>query len=203
MSIWRCCLRQGPKKRRGGGGGGGENDLENKYRITKLAMDREVVETWTKKKKKKQAKNKDGIGWVEPLSPQRRGWWAWAACPEAWWVIQIPYALWHMLLEGLGGWLGVGEVGWGEKRRSVRGGGETRGGGRGRAFFFFSYHSVNGGKGCWRVLLHTPYRRTQPPPPGDREREHRKETEGEKEDTTTGDKTQGNTGVRYWRETCV
>lgn len=34
-----------------------------------------------------------------------------------------------------GGWVGVGEVGWGEKRRSVRGGGEARGG-RGRAFFF-------------------------------------------------------------------
>lgn len=54
-------------------GGGGDNDLENKYRISKLDMDREVVETW-EKKKKKQAKNKDGIGWVEPLSPQRRGW---------------------------------------------------------------------------------------------------------------------------------
>lgn len=42
--------------------------------------------------------------------------------------------------------MGVGEVGWGEKRRSVRGGGEARGGEG--ACFFFSYHSVNGGKGC-------------------------------------------------------
>lgn len=35
-----------------------------------------------------------------------------------------------------GGWVGVGEVGWGEKRRSVRGGGEARGG-EGACFFFF------------------------------------------------------------------
>lgn len=33
-------------------GRGGDNDLENKYRISKLDMDREVVETWKKKKKK-------------------------------------------------------------------------------------------------------------------------------------------------------
>lgn len=49
------------------------------------------------------------------------------------------------------------------------------GGGGGCAL---TYQSVNGGKGCWRVLAHTPYKRTQPPPPGDREREHRRETKG-------------------------
>lgn len=41
-----------------------------------------------------------------------------------------------MLLEGLRGW--------GEKRGSVRGGREAQGGGG----VLFSYHSVNGGKGC-------------------------------------------------------
>lgn len=115
---------------------------------------------------KKHAKNKDGIRWFEPLSPESRGWWAWAACPEGWWVIQIPYALWHMLLEGLRGWGGV---------RSVQAWGVERGK---RVCFFFWYYLVNGEKGCWQILLHTPYRRTQPPPPGDREREHKKEMGG-------------------------
>lgn len=52
------------------------------------------------------------------------------------------------------------------------------GGGGGWRGCALTYQSVNGGKGCWRVLAHTPYKRTQPPPPGDREREHRRETKG-------------------------
>lgn len=43
---------------------------------------------------------------------------------------------WGGLGGGRGGGVGVGEVGWGEKRRSVRGGGEARGG-EGACFFFF------------------------------------------------------------------
>lgn len=43
-------------------GGGGDNDLENKYRISKLDMDREVVETGKKKKKKSKLKIKMGSG---------------------------------------------------------------------------------------------------------------------------------------------
>lgn len=41
--------------------------------------------------------------------------------------------------------------------------------------------------------LHTPYRRTQPPPPGDRQREYRKETGtggGEQKTQRQGDRTQ-------------
>lgn len=93
---------------------------------------------------------------------------------------------------------GVGAVEWGEKHRSVRGGREARG--RGRAF---SYHLVNGGKGCWRVLNHTPYRRTQPPPPGDRERRSTERKWGGSRRHDEGDKTQSKTGVRHSRQTCM
>lgn len=60
---------------------------------------------------------------------------------------------------------------------------------------------------------HTPYRRTQPPPPGDRQREDRKGKQGagarggrggggrEQKTQRQGDKTQkGKTGVRYRKE---
>lgn len=53
-----------------------------------------------------------------------------------------------------GGWVGVGEVGWGEKRRSVRGGGEARGGGGGVLFFFVSF-----GK-WWEGVLTSPMTHT-------------------------------------------
>lgn len=88
---------------------------------------------------------------------------------------------------------------WGEKHESVRGG-EEHVGGEGRAF---DISFGKGRKGCWRLLAHTPYRRTQPPPPGDREREQRKETMGETENRTTGDKMQGKTGVRYYTDACI
>lgn len=154
------------------------------------------------------AKNKNETEWVEPLSPECQQWWA-AARPKAWWVIQIPYALWHMLLEGFseGGREGMGweawerEGWWGARVGWRGGGGEVKGVGvGGRAL---TNRSVNGGKGCWWVLVHTPYRRTQPPPPGHREREHRKETRGGTERRTTGDKTQGKTGIRYCRDACI
>lgn len=135
--------------------------------------------------RKKQAKNKNGIVWVEPLSPERWGWWAWAACPEGWWVIQIPYALWHMRLEGSGG---------GVKQRSVRSGRKARRGGG------VLFRIINEGKGCWRVLNHTPYRRTQPPPPGDRERAQKEMGRGT-EDTTKKTKRKTRQVLRYGRET--
>lgn len=85
----------------------------------------------TRKRKKKQTKNKDGFWWFELASPEYCGWWAGAACPEGWWVIQIPYALWHMLLCC-------------EKQRSVRGGGVAQRGGGG-VLSFISQQMVRRG----------------------------------------------------------
>lgn len=94
---------------------------------------------------------------------------------------------------------GLGE--WGEKR--VRCGGEEQvGGGRGGAF---CYHLVNGGKGGVDGSYCTHLTEGHNPLLLETEREStKKEMGGKTEDTTTGDKTQGETGVRYWRrETCL
>ena len=100
---------------------------------------------------------------------------------------------------GVGGG-GVGGGGWGEKGRRGRGGGGAQGG-RGRGFFLVSF-----GK-WWEGVLTSPITHTlqkDTTPSSWRQRERaQKGNGGETEDTTTGDKTQGNTGVRYWRETCV
>lgn len=86
--------------------------------------------------------------------------------------------------------------------------GEKRGRGGGGSLVSFDKWWERGGV-LMSPIAHTPYRRTQPPPPGDREREHRKEMgEGggvkNRRHNHVGDKTQGKTGVRYWRrETCV
>lgn len=97
------------------------------------------------------AKNKNETEWVEPLSPECQQWWA-AARPKAWWVIQIPYALWHMLLEGfLEGGEGMGWEAWEREgwqgARVLEGGG---GGGVGGACFDISF-----GK-WWKELLTSP-----------------------------------------------
>lgn len=140
------------------------------------------------------AKNKDETEWVEPLSPECQQWWA-AARPKAWWVILIPYALWHMLLEGFWEWERVQ----GEKHRNVEGWRGARGGGEG---VLLTYRSVNGGK----ELLTSPNAHTlqkDTTPSSWRQRESTERKQGGTERGRQETKTQGKTGVRYCRNSCI
>lgn len=117
-----------------------------------------------------------------------------------WWVKQFPVPkVWEMssLAEGLMSSSGsVRSVAHAAEHEGVRGGvGSVWRRRAGEGFAVISGEDDGGGEKERKngSYLHTPYRRTQPPPPGDRQREYRKETGtgGEEQKTQRqGDRTQ-------------